>query len=96
MVPLGYFLLAWLVLLAIYAFLVLLTLVQMLRHGLPSVSAYASIFIFLIVTVGVVLGTGFYLISVDWTESANVIPKGLEFIFGGGRGATPGEIQLDL
>jgi hypothetical protein len=83
MFPLGYFLIAWILLLALYAFLVLLTLTQMLRHGLPTRATYVSTSIFLIVVVAVVLGTGFYLIGVDWTERVNVLPEGFRFFLGG-------------
>lgn len=74
MIPLSYFLIGWTILLAIFGVLMLLTLIQMLQHGLPTSSTYISTFIFLIVTASVVLSTAFYLSKVDWSITVNVIP----------------------
>ncbi len=83
MVSLTLFLIAWIVLLAIYAILVLITLIQMLRHGLPSASAYVTTFVFLLVMAGVVIGTSVYFTGVDWSVTVNVVPEGLlPFFFG--------------
>lgn len=87
MLPLGYFLIAWLALLGLYAVLLLLTLLQVIRHGLSTPSAYISTFVFIIVVVAVVVGTGLYLTGVDWTKSVNVLPEGLNFFFLGGNSA---------
>lgn len=89
MISLGLFLILWLVLLAIYAVFVLLTLIQMLRHGLPSPMTYVTTAVFLLMVVGVVVGTGFFLLTVDWTETVHVIPAGMEFLFGGSAPGTP-------
>lgn len=84
MVPLTTFLIIWIILLAIYGLLVLVTLIQMLRHGLPSAAAYVTTFVFLIVSAGVIFGTGWYLTDVDWTVSVNMMPEGiLPFFLGG-------------
>ena len=83
MVPLTLFLIIWIVCLAIYGFLILITLVQMLRHGLPSASAYVTTFVFLLVTAVVVISTSVYLTGVDWSLTVNVVPEGiLPFFFG--------------
>lgn len=94
MAPLGYFLIAWLILLAIYAIFVLLTLIQMLRHGLPSPFTYVSTFIFIAVIAAVVLGSGMYFLNVDWNQTVNVLPQGMDLFFGGE--SSGGEIQLDI
>lgn len=83
MIPLSYFLIAWVILLAIFGVMMLLTLVQMLRHGLPSPWTYITTFIFLIVTAGVVIGSGLYFTGVDWTTTINVIPAEVLPIFPG-------------
>lgn len=81
MIPLSYFLIAWAVLLAVFGFMTLLTLIQMLRHGLPSMSTYASTFLFLIVAAGVVIGTALYLFQADMSVSINLVPTSLLPIF---------------
>ena len=75
MIPLSYFLVAWVILLAIFGVMLMLTLVQMLRHGLSTFGTYASTFIFLVSTVGVLIGVTIYLGGVDWKTEVNVIPE---------------------
>ncbi|HWQ99297.1 MAG TPA: hypothetical protein VN397_00415 [Candidatus Methylomirabilis sp.] len=87
MVSLTVFLIAWIVLLAIFGLLVLLTLVQMLRHGLPSPSTYVTTFLFLLVTAGVVIGTSWYLTGVDWNATINLVPESILPFFLGGQEA---------
>jgi mannose/fructose/N-acetylgalactosamine-specific phosphotransferase system component IID len=77
MIPLSYFLITWTILLAIFGVVLLLTLVQMLKHGLSRTGTYVSTFIFLVVTAGVVIWTAFYLSSVDWSIGIKVIPDGI-------------------
>lgn len=84
MIPLGYFLIAWLLLLVIYAVLVLLTIIQMLRHGLPSPFTYVSTFLFVAVIAAVVLGSGMYFLDVDWDKRVDVLPQSIGFFFTGG------------
>lgn len=81
MISLSYFLIAWIVLLGIFGIMMLLTLVQMLRHGLPSPSTYITTFVFLVVTAGVIIGSGLYFTGVDWTITINVIPTEILPIF---------------
>ena len=95
MIPLGYFLIAWLVLLAINAILTLLTLMQLLRHGLPSSFTYVSTLVFMTVIAVVILGSGFYFMNVDWNVSVNVIPLSLFGLFGGEIGGTVIDIPLE-
>lgn len=77
MVPLSYFLIAWAILLAIFGVVMFVTLVQMLRHGLPSLSTYVSTLVFLLVTAGVVVGTSLYLTRVDWSTKVQIVPSAL-------------------
>ncbi|MBI5654830.1 hypothetical protein HZC53_04230 [Candidatus Uhrbacteria bacterium] len=72
MIPLIYFLLAWVVFLGIFAVMSLLTMMQMLRFGLAGLGTYATTFIFLAVSVAVVLGSAFYFTGVDWNQSADI------------------------
>jgi len=95
MVPLGYFLIAWLVLLAFYAVFVLITLIQMLRHGLPSPFTYLSTFIFIAVIAAVVLGCGMYFLNVDWDQTIHVL-SGVTGLFFKDSGLTGGEAPLDI
>lgn len=83
MIPLGYFLIAWIVLLGLYAVLVLLTLLQMIRHGLHTPAAYISTFLFIIVILAVVIGSGLYFSGVDWTGGIDLLPDGLNLFFFG-------------
>jgi hypothetical protein len=86
MIPLSYFLIAWIIGLGIFAFLLLLTLIQTLRHGLPVPSTYVSTFLFLAVIAFVILGVGVHLTTVDWSGSIAILPNGpgktAETIFG--------------
>jgi hypothetical protein len=95
MIPLGYFLIAWLVLLAVNAILVLLTLMQMLRHGLPSAFTYLSTLIFVAVIAAVVMGSGLYFMNVNWDVSVNVVPGSLGALFGGSPDSTLIDIPLE-
>jgi hypothetical protein len=88
MIPLGYFLIAWLILLAVYAALVLFTLIQMLRHGLPTPFTYVSTFVFMAVIAAVVLGSGTYFLDVDWNQTVDVVPDGIVSLLGGESGAS--------
>jgi len=82
-IPLGYFLIAWAVLLAVYGILVFLTLVQTLRHGLASPFTYASSFIFIAVIVIVVGGCGILFTNTDWKAEVNVVPSNISSTFFG-------------
>lgn len=72
MIPLIYFLLAWVAFLAIFAVMSLLTAMQMLRFGLAGLGTYASTFVFLAFSVVVVLGSAFYFTGVDWYQPVNI------------------------
>jgi hypothetical protein len=83
-VPLSYFLIAWAVLLAFYAVLVLLTLIQALRHGIASPITYISTFVFLVVIVVVVGGCGIFFLNTDWSAGVKVLPNDFQTYFIGG------------
>jgi hypothetical protein len=68
MIPLSYFLLAFLLLLGIYGLMSLLSVMQMVRYGVTGSVTYFSTALFLVVAVIVVLGAGAYLVTVDWQQ----------------------------
>ena len=72
MLPLSYFLLAWIILLAIFGLVALISIMQMLRYGVVGIGTYLSTILFLLVSMVVVLGTGIFLTRVDWTHSMNL------------------------
>lgn len=71
MIPLIWFLFAWLMAIAVFLLLTLLTLGIFLRFGLSSFTTYASSAIFLLGIIGVLVFTGSYLLTVDWSQSIN-------------------------
>ncbi|MFA5130032.1 MAG: hypothetical protein WC477_03895 [Patescibacteria group bacterium] len=82
MFPLGYLLVAWLILLLIHGLVSLLTLIQILRYGSSSSGTYFVCFIFVGVIALVVLGTGKFLLDIDWNTPVSIIPQSLTSIFG--------------
>lgn len=72
MIPLIIFLIAWLILFGIYALLALVSVIQMARFAISGKTAYTVTAIFLAVAGFVILLTGVYIVSVDWSQ-------GLEF-----------------
>lgn len=77
MIPLSYFLIVWVILLAIFGVMMLLTLIQMLRHGLSSIETYLVTAVFLSVTAIVVIGTALLLARVDWSTPVQILPDGV-------------------
>ncbi len=69
MIPLWIFLIAWLILMAIYAIMVFISVVQMLRYGISSAMTSFSTIIFLSCIVFVLGGAGLYFLQVDWTQT---------------------------
>lgn len=67
MISLSFFLILWVILLAIYAFLALISVTQMIRFGVASSMTYFSTGIFLAVAIIVVLVTVGYFLTVDWS-----------------------------
>lgn len=71
MIPLSYFLIAWFIFLAIYLLMALISVLQMVRLGLAGAGTFLSTAVFLVVVVLVILGTGGYLVTVDWQQLVN-------------------------
>jgi len=78
MIPLSYLLIAWLVLLVIFGIMLLLTLIQTLRHGLPTPTTYILTTLFLTVIALVLFGVSGHLLNVDWSQSVTLMPGGAE------------------
>jgi len=74
MIPLIWFLVAWLAILAVFAVMALVSVLINIRFGLASFGTYAISAIFLIVAVFVILLTGSYIATVDWSQSLNILP----------------------
>ncbi len=94
-IPLGYFLIAWAVLLGLYGILVFVTLVQTLKHGINAPLTYGSTFIFLTVIVAVIGGCGIYFMQVDWTTEVNILPASVSSFFGNSTHINVKELQLN-
>lgn len=75
MIPLVYFVIAWLALIAIFALMTFITVLMNVRYGLSGMLTYLSTALFLTVICGVLLGVGSYLITIDWTQDINIIPS---------------------
>lgn len=71
MIPLSYFLIAWLVFLGLYAIMALISVLQMVRFGIAGSGTYLSTVLFLCASFLIVFGTGWFLIGVDWTQGVN-------------------------
>ncbi len=65
MIPLSFFILGWLVLLAIYGLLSFFSLVQMIRYCVAGPMAYFSSLLFILVAAGVIGSTVLYVSQTD-------------------------------
>lgn len=74
MIPLVYFAIAWLVLVAVFALMTFITVLMNVRYGLSGMMTYLSTALFLTVVCGVLLGAGSYLITVDWSQDVEIMP----------------------
>lgn len=74
MIPLGYFLVAWLVLVAIFSLMAFVTVIMNVRYGLSSIMTYVSTAVFLGVICVVLLAMGGYLSTVDWAQEVDLLP----------------------
>jgi hypothetical protein len=74
MLPLSWFLLAWLVLVIIHLLIAGITLMMHLRYGVTGFGTYTSSLVFVGVIAFTLLLTGSYLIMVDWTQTIPVLP----------------------
>lgn len=73
MIPLYFFLIAWLAFLGFYAIMGLLSVLQITRFGVAGHGTWYSTMIFLVVFFLVIAGTGMYLVGIDWTQPFNVM-----------------------
>ncbi|HEU0051411.1 MAG TPA: hypothetical protein VFQ60_05155 [Patescibacteria group bacterium] len=71
MLPLSWFLIGWLILMAIFAIVVLLTITVYLRYGVAYPTTYIASIIFLSVIAIVFISACSYLAGVDWSGSIN-------------------------
>ncbi|KAA0206363.1 hypothetical protein EDM68_02570 [Candidatus Uhrbacteria bacterium] len=74
MVPLAYFLIAWLVFIGVFALMSFITILMNLRYGLSGSFTYVTTGIFVGVSCLVLLAAGGYLFTVDWTQDVNLLP----------------------
>jgi hypothetical protein len=72
MIPLGYFVIAWLIFLAIYALVSFFSIAQMMRLGVSGFGTYASTILFLFVIVIAVLGVSSTVLPIDWSAPVHV------------------------
>jgi len=72
MIPLIWFLFAWLILMAVFALGTFLTVSVLLRYGVETTTTYISAAIFLGVIAFVFILTGSYLATVDWSQQINL------------------------
>jgi hypothetical protein len=56
----------------IFALVTMLTVSMGLRYAVMSRFTYVSMFLFLVVTVGVFVVTGSYLVQVDWSQTVEL------------------------
>ncbi len=72
MIPLYFFLIAWLVFLGLYGVMALVSLFQFIRFGVAGIGTWLSSLTFIAVVTVVILGTGSVLVGVDWHQSLNL------------------------
>ena len=77
MLPLIWFLVAWFILLGLFAIVTMVTLFMHFRFGLTSTGIMTSTIIFLGVIALVLIVTSSYLTQVDWTQSLELTSGGL-------------------
>ena len=81
MIPLVYFAIAWLVLVAVFALMTFITVLMNVRYGLSGILTYISTAFFLIVICGVLFGVGVFLASVDWSQDLDVLPSSSNSVY---------------
>lgn len=72
MIPLYYFLLAWLVFLAIFLVIAAISILQMLRFGLAHILTEVTTAAFVLISAVIILGTLGYLSGVDFKSNLDV------------------------
>ncbi len=72
MIPLSWFLFAWLGMLGLFFLLALITLFTHLRYGVASFITYLSTLAFIgVSTIAIILASN-YLVTVDWTQTIDL------------------------
>ena len=83
MIPLVYFLIAWLVLVGIFAILAFITVLMELRYAMHGIGTYVITSLFLGVTFLVLLTMGSYLAGIDWSQTMQITPaNGVDILRG--------------
>ena len=72
MIPLSIFLIAWLVALAIFVIVALISIMQMLRYALAHPITYLTTFVFVAISAGIILGTLLFLSKTDLQSSLDL------------------------
>lgn len=72
MIPLSLFILAWFVLIAIYAILAFVSIVQMTRYAITGPVTYLSTTVYLIVASVVIFGILLFLFTIDWNTAIDL------------------------
>lgn len=75
MIPLLWVFFAWVIGVALFGLFALLTMSLVLRFGLSGGSAFFYVGCFLFVAGILIVGSGTYLLSVDWSASFSLIPS---------------------
>lgn len=68
MLPLSIFLIIWLVLLGVYFFVALVSIIQMARYAIASTTAYTVTAIYIAIAGLVIIVTAIYLLTVNWSQ----------------------------
>lgn len=72
-IPLIWFLFTWFALIAIFAFMAFLTVAMTLRFGLSCAATYVYTGLFVLVSAGVLLTMYSYIVTVDWSQTVNLL-----------------------
>lgn len=72
MIPISFFLVAWLVLVAIFGLMAMLTVYMNIKNGITTFGSYVTTAIFLGVSLFVILGVGGYVLTIDWTQTISL------------------------
>ena len=75
MIPLSWLFVAWLILVAVFALLAMFTAILNVRFGLASFGTYATTAVFLLVPALVIIAVAFFMITVDWSQSFEIMPS---------------------
>jgi len=77
MVPLILFLAVWAILILGFALMALITCTMSLRFGISGFMTLSTNTVFVLVTLLVLGGTGFYLIGVNWAQTVSILPNSI-------------------